>query len=62
VLLTQSNMDPHNAIFVDDNRKNLDSAAVIGFETILFRPTNQDLLNSRHKIATDFQEIISLFT
>ena len=61
VLLKQSNMDPHNAIFVDDNRKNLDSAAVIGFETILFKPTNQNLLNSRHKIATDFQQIISIF-
>jgi FMN phosphatase YigB (HAD superfamily) len=62
VLLAQSNMDPHNAIFVDDNRKNLDSAAAIGFDTILFKPTNQDLLNSRHKIAANFREIISRIT
>ena len=60
LLVTQSNIDPHNAIFVDDNRKNLDSAVVVGFETILFRPMDQDLASDSHKVVIDFREILSL--
>lgn len=59
LLVKQSNMDPHNAIFVDDHKKNLDSAAVVGFETIIFRPMDQDLASDTHKVVTDFGEIIS---
>jgi HAD superfamily hydrolase (TIGR01509 family) len=55
VLVKQSNIDPHNAIFVDDTKRNLDSAANVGFETILFRPVEQDC--NRHKMVSDFREI-----
>lgn len=60
LLVEQANMDPHNAIFVDDNEKNLDSAVVVGLETIIFRPMYQELVNNTHKAVTNFREVISL--
>ena len=38
------------------------SAAVVGFETILFRPIDQDLVSDRHKVVIDFREVISMLS
>lgn len=60
LLIKQANLD-HNAIFVDDYGKNLDSAIKIGFETVMFNPKNQNLSsNNKHRILTNFREIIPL--
>jgi len=61
-LVTQSNMDPHKAIFIDDNKKNLDSAAILGFETVVFRPVASDSTGGTHKIVNNFNDILPLLT
>ena len=57
--ITQSHRSPRDAIFVDDSQKNLDSAAVLGFETILFKPTS-NLAVGTHKLAMTFGDIMLL--
>jgi len=59
-LIKQFKRNPQEALLVDDNPKNLDSAASLGFETVLFRPTSSRLTNKIHKTATTFDEILSL--
>jgi HAD superfamily hydrolase (TIGR01549 family) len=50
-------IDPRDSFFVDDNRKNLDSAAAIGFETVLFRPDILDPADNSHKMAVNFDQL-----
>jgi putative hydrolase of the HAD superfamily len=59
-LLAQVHKDPHNIIFVDDNARNLDSAAVLGFKTVLFGTASQSSATGMHKAVMTFTEIKSL--
>jgi len=49
---------PRDALFVDDQRTNLDAAAALGFNTILFSPASHELTAEKHAVATSFAEVI----
>jgi HAD superfamily hydrolase (TIGR01509 family) len=58
-LISQLTVSPHDAVFVDDQLRNLDAAAALGFNTILFAPAGQDLTNSKkHVVATNFADVL----
>lgn len=57
-LIGQLAVSPRDAAFVDDQRKNLDSAAELGFNTILFVPAGHDLTDEKHKVAATFTEVL----
>lgn len=61
-LIERLHITPTHTIFVDDNQNNLNSAAVLGFKTVLFRPTNIHILNKTQKAATTFREILVLLS
>jgi HAD superfamily hydrolase (TIGR01509 family) len=57
-LIGQSKVSPRDAVFVDDQRRNLDVAAALGFSTILFVPSGHDLTDEKHIMATSFADIL----
>ena len=57
-LINQLTVSPHDAVFVDDQRRNLDVAAALGFNTILFAPAGQDLTDEKHVVATNFADVL----
>jgi HAD superfamily hydrolase (TIGR01509 family) len=57
--LTQSLKNASEAIFIDDSRRNLDSAALLGFETVLFK-TDERFAIENHKLAFNFDDVLSL--
>ena len=54
--------DLNEVVFVDDRQKNLDPVAALGFKTIFFNPTGYDLADVRHRVATTFNDILSLLS
>jgi HAD superfamily hydrolase (TIGR01509 family) len=57
-LIGQLTVSPRDAVFVDDQRRNLDVAAALGFSTILFAPAGQDLTDEKHIVATNFADVL----
>ena len=57
-LLGQLTVSPRDAVFVDDQRRNLDVAAASGFSTILFAPAGHDLTDEKHIVATSFADVL----
>ena len=57
-LIGQLTVSPQDAVFVDDQRRNLDVAAALGFSTILFAPAGHDLNDEKHIVATSFTDIL----
>jgi putative hydrolase of the HAD superfamily len=57
-LIGQLTVSPRDAIFVDDQRRNLDVAAALGFSTILFVPAGHDLTDEKHIVATSFADVL----
>lgn len=57
-LIGQLTVSPHDAVFVDDQRRNLDVAAALGFSTILFAPAGHDLTDKTHIVATSFDDVL----
>jgi len=57
-LLRQLDVTAGDAVFVDDNPKNLDSAIELGFKTILFDASGENLSHSVHKSARNFNELL----
>jgi len=57
-LTGQLAVSPRDAVFVDDQRRNLDVAAALGFSTILFVPAGRDLTDEKHVVATSFADIL----
>ncbi len=57
-LIGQLTVSPRDAVFVDDQRRNLDVAAALGFNTILFVPSGQDLTDKKHIVATSFADVL----
>jgi HAD superfamily hydrolase (TIGR01509 family) len=60
-LIGQLTVSLRDAVFVDDQRKNLDVAAALGFNTILFAPAGHDLnlTDEKHIVATNFADVLS---
>ncbi len=56
-LLELMQENPKNITFVDDNAKNLDSAAALGFHTILFRPMGDNVTGCVHQTVRNFGEL-----
>lgn len=61
-LVRQLDVSPDNAVFVDDQRKNLDTAAELGFKTVLFAPAGHDLTDERHQVVATFNELLLLLS
>ena len=61
-LIRHLNVSPCEVVFVDDKQRNLDAAAEIGFDTILFAPADCNLTDERHQVATTFNDILSLLS
>jgi len=61
-LIKVTKVIPRDIIFIDDRPKNLDSAAVFGFSTILFNPTHDDMKDSRHRVAITFNDVALMLT
>jgi FMN phosphatase YigB (HAD superfamily) len=57
-LINQLAASPRDAVFVDDQRRNLDVAAALGFGTILFAPASHDLTPEKHVAATSFADVL----
>lgn len=57
-LISQLTASPREAVFVDDQRKNLDVAAALGFSTILFTPAGHDSTAEQHIVATSFADVL----
>jgi HAD superfamily hydrolase (TIGR01509 family) len=57
-LIGQLTVSPHDAVFVDDQRRNLDVAAALGFSTILFVPAGHDSADEKHAVATSFADVL----
>jgi HAD superfamily hydrolase (TIGR01509 family) len=57
-LIRRIDVNAGNAVFVDDNPKNLDSATELGFDTILFDTSGKNLSHSVHKSARNFNELL----
>jgi len=51
-----------DAVFVDDQRQNLDTAAELGFNTILFAFAGHNLTSERHQVAATFDELLYLLS
>jgi len=61
-LIGQLGADPSSAIFVDDRLQNLDPAAALGFETVLFNPTGCEVTDKRHQIVSNFDDLLLLLS
>ena len=61
-LVRQLDVSPDNAVFVDDQRKNLDTAAGLGFKTVLFAPAGHNLTEDRHQVVATFNELLLLLS
>ena len=59
-LISQLSASPHDVVFMDDQRRNLDVAAALGFSTILFAPAGPDssLTNNKHVVVTNFADVL----
>jgi putative hydrolase of the HAD superfamily len=57
-LIGQLTVSPRDAVLVDDQRRNLDVAAALGFSTILFAPAGHDLTDEKHIVATSFADVL----
>ena len=59
-LVGRLDVSPCEVVFVDDNQRNLDSAAVFGFDTIFFTPARHNLTDVKHQVAATFNDILEL--
>ncbi len=57
-LLRQLKVTAVDAVFVDDNPKNLVPATELGFKTILFDARGENLSHSGHKAVRNFNELL----
>lgn len=57
-LVRQLDVKPYDAVFVDDQPKNLDTAAELGFQTVLFAPAGHDLPDEKHQVVANFNELL----
>jgi HAD superfamily hydrolase (TIGR01509 family) len=57
-LIRQLNVNPTDTVFVDDNLKNLDSAAELGLKTILFDASGENLSHSSYETVRNFNELL----
>jgi HAD superfamily hydrolase (TIGR01509 family) len=58
-LLKRLAINARDVVFVDDNPKNLDAAAELGFKTILFDANGENLSYSGYESVTDFNELLN---
>ncbi len=58
-LLEQLNVKANDVIFVDDRIKNLEPAAELGFTTIIFSPTDDEVLSRTYFKAATFDDILA---
>lgn len=61
-LVEQLEVSPSRMVFVDDQRKNLDTAAALGFDTILFAPASHGLTDEKHRVGTTFAELLLMLS
>ncbi len=61
-LVKQLEASPSRTVFVDDQRKNLDTAAALGFEAILFAPASHGLTDEKHRVATTFGKLLLMLS
>jgi len=59
LLLSRMGVNAHDAVFVDDNPKNLASASELGFKTILFNASGANLGQANYKSVRDFNELLA---
>jgi len=57
-LLKRIKVNAVDAVFVDDNLKNLDTANDLGLKTILFDASGENLSHSIHKSVRNFNELL----
>ena len=61
-LLQRLDASPCDAVFIDDQKKNLDMAAELGFSTVLFDSGGHNLTGDRHQVAATFDELLFLLS
>jgi HAD superfamily hydrolase (TIGR01509 family) len=57
-LIRRLDVDAGDAVFVDDNPKNLDSAIKLGLKTILFNASGENPDHSGHEAVRNFNELL----
>lgn len=57
-LISQLAASPKDTLFVDDQGRNLNTAAALGLNTILFAPAGHDLTDEKHVMATSFADVL----
>jgi putative hydrolase of the HAD superfamily len=58
-LLEKVRVEPADILFVDDRVRNLDTAATLGMETVLFTADHSSGRN-KHRVVSNFQELYAL--
>jgi HAD superfamily hydrolase (TIGR01509 family) len=57
-LIRRLDVDAGDAVFVDDNPKNLDAATELGLKTILFDASGENPGHSGHEAVRNFNELL----
>jgi putative hydrolase of the HAD superfamily len=57
-VLARTGREPHDFLFVDDRRKNLDAASDLGFHTLLFSSGCSKVPADRHRQSSDLTELL----
>jgi len=57
-LLGQMSVNADDAVFVDDNPKNLDPATKMGFKTVLFNASGGNFSQAGYETVRDFNELL----
>jgi FMN phosphatase YigB (HAD superfamily) len=58
-LLQEVRVEPAEILFVDDRVRNLDTAAALGMEAVLFAADGSSAA-SEHRVVTNFQDLYAL--
>jgi len=59
-LLEGSGRRPDEVVFVDDRLRNIEAAASMGIDVVLFRPAPRELTGHSYPVAADFSELLRL--
>jgi HAD superfamily hydrolase (TIGR01509 family) len=57
-LINKLGVNAHDALFIDDNPKNLNPATEMGFKTILFNTSGGNFSHANYESVRDFNELL----
>ncbi len=58
-LMERTGRGPNETVFVDDRLRNIEAAAILGMNAILFKPAAKELQGHSYPIALNFRELLN---